>query len=261
MSFAQTVSLGAIAGFTIYLGLPISRLQKLSPRVRSFLTGTSAGILLFLLFDIVSHVEEPIETAVRQAVEGKASATDAILFLIIFVIGFGVGLLGLVAFESRFLRARVQQGQPAPAQLALIIATGLGVHNFSEGLAIGQSAVQGELALASLLIVGFALHNAMEGFGIVGPLTGTRPSWNFLGLLGLIGGGPTFVGTVAGYSFTSPAISILFLALAAGAILYVIGELYHVARQAELKTSAAIGLLVGFLVANGTELILEMSGP
>jgi ZIP family zinc transporter len=112
MSFAQTVSLGAIAGFTIYLGLPISRLQKLSPRVRSFLTGTSAGILLFLLFDIVSHVEEPIETAVRQAVEGKASATDAILFLIIFVIGFGVGLLGLVAFESRFLRARVSKGNP-----------------------------------------------------------------------------------------------------------------------------------------------------
>ena len=260
MTFAQTVSLGAIAGFTIYLGLPIGRLQKLSPWVRSFLTATSAGILLFLLFDIISHVEEPIETALRQAVEGKASATDAVLVLVIFVIGFGVGLLGLVAFESRFLRAHVQQGQLAPARLALIIATGLGLHNFSEGLAIGQSAVQGEAALASLLIIGFALHNATEGFGIAGPLAGTRPSWNFLGLLGLIGGGPTFFGTIAGYSFTSRPISILFLAVAAGAILYVIGELYHVARRAEVKTAAAFGLLVGFLVANGTELVLEMSG-
>ena len=260
MTFVQTVSLGAIAGFTIYLGLPMGRLERVSPRVRSFLTATSAGILLFLLFDIISRVEEPIETALRQAVDGKANATDAVLFLIIFVIGFGGGLLGLLAFESRFLRVPVQQGQLAPARLALIIAAGVGLHNFSEGLAIGQSSARGEMALASLLIIGFALHNATEGFGIVGPLAGTRPSWSFLGLLGLIGGGPTFLGTIAGYSFTSPPISILFLAVAAGAILYVIGELYHVARRAELKTPATLGLLVGFLVANGTELVLEMSG-
>jgi ZIP family zinc transporter len=107
-----------------------------------------------------------------------------------------------------------------------MIATGLGLHNFSEGLAIGQSAVQGQIALASLLII---------GFGIVGPLAGTRPSWGFLGLMGLVGGGPTFLGTILGYSFVSQRISILFLALAAGAILFVIGELYHVARRAGLK--------------------------
>jgi ZIP family zinc transporter len=261
MTFLQTISLGAIAGFTIYLGLPIGRLKKISPRVRSFLTMMSAGILVFILFDIFSHIKEPIETTLKQTLEGKAGAGEIVLLLVIFVIGLAVGLLGLLAFESRFMRANRQSGQPlTPARLAFMIATGLGLHNFSEGLAIGQSAVQGQIALASLLIIGFGLHNATEGFGIVGPLAGTRPSWGFLGLMGLVGGGPTFLGTIVGFSFMSQRISILFLALAAGAILYVIGELYHVARRAEMKHAATWGLLTGFLLAYGTELVLEISG-
>src|SRR3989475_6055705 len=89
----------------------------------------------------------------------------------------------------------------SPARwLAVFIATGIGLHNFSEGLAIGQSAARDEIALAVVLIIGFGLHNATEGFGIVAPLSGEaeRPSWAFLGMLGLIGGTPTFFGTVVG---------------------------------------------------------------
>jgi ZIP family zinc transporter len=63
-----------------------------------------------------------------------------------------------------------------------LIAVGIGLHNFGEGLAIGGSAVRGEIGLATLLVVGFALHNATEGFGIVAPLAGAaqRPGWGFL---------------------------------------------------------------------------------
>ena len=75
----------------------------------------------------------------------------------------------------------------------MTIAVAIGLHNFAEGLAIGVSAQAGEIALATVLIIGFALHNATEGFGIVGPLGGVRPSWRWLGLAGLVGGGPTFL--------------------------------------------------------------------
>src|SRR5256885_15560877 len=52
------------------------------------------------------------------------------------------------------------------------------------------------------------------------PQEGDRPSWGFLLLMGLIGGGPTFLGTAVGAQFTSDAMSVIFLTLAAGSILY-----------------------------------------
>ena len=261
MNFGQTVIFGAIAGFTIYLGLPIGRVQRVSNNARGFLTMTSVGILVFLLFDIFGHIKDPIERALAESVEGKTPFSDAASLMAIFVVGLTVGLMGLVAFEMRFMRVNPGSGQVlAPARLALMIATGLGLHNFSEGLAIGQSAGQGQVALASLLIIGFGLHNATEGFGIVGPLAGTRPSWGFLGLMGLIGGGPTFLGTIVGYLMTSEVLAILFLSFAAGAILFVIGELYNTARRLGARQVAMWGLLAGFLLAYGTELVLELAG-
>jgi zinc transporter, ZIP family len=261
MSFGQTALLGALAGFTIFLGLPLGRIQRVSTTARAFLTMSSVGILIFLLFDIFAHIKDPIESSLKATMEGSAPIGNFVLLLVIFVGGFALGLIGLVAFEMRLMRVNKDLGQVlTPSRLALMIAAGLGLHNFSEGLAIGQSAGQGQLALAALLIVGFGLHNATEGFGIVGPLAGTRPSWNFLLLTGVLGGGPTFVGTMIGYTFVSEPLSVLFLAVATGAILYVIGELYNVARRHGAKHAAMWGLLVGFMLAYGTELVLEMSG-
>jgi zinc transporter, ZIP family len=257
MSFIQTVLLGAIAGFTIYLGLPIGRIRGMSDKARSLLSMTSAGILIFLFFDIFGQLAEPIEETLHQA-----NFSGSLALLGIFVLGFGTGLLGLILFEQRVIRVRKEANQAlSPASLALLIATGIGLHNFSEGLAIGQSAGSGEIAFAAILIVGFGLHNATEGFGIVGPLAGKeRPSWNFLGLLGLIGGGPTFVGTMVGYYFVSTAMSVLFLSLAAGALVYIIGELFQMNWRAATKIQASWGLLAGFLFAFLTDLVLVYAG-
>jgi len=84
-----------------------------------------------------------------------------------------------------------------PIALAMMIAVGIGAHNFAEGLAIGASAAAGSTAIAAGLVIGFALHNATEGFGIAAPLAGrVVPSWAQIGLAGMVAGGPTFVGTV-----------------------------------------------------------------
>src|SRR6202011_6087064 len=112
------------------------------------------------------------------------------------------GVLGMVYFSrSIFSHLRHGTANPSPQALSLAIATGLGLHNLSEGLAIGESAHVGAIAFTGVLAVGFALHNITEGFGIAGPLTtdSKKASWGFLGLAGLIGGGPTFLGTWIGY--------------------------------------------------------------
>jgi ZIP family zinc transporter len=141
------------------------------------------------------------------------------------------------------------------------IAVAIGLHNFSEGLAIGQSAHKGDTTLALLLVIGFALHNATEGFGIVGPLAGadTRASWAWLGLAGLIGGGPTFLGTLIGTSFTNEFVFTAFLALAGGAILYVLGELFAAGRKLDWEMML-LGTVVGFVLGAGTELVLVLAG-
>jgi ZIP family zinc transporter len=153
-------------------------------------------------------------------------------------------------------------------QLALLIAVGIGLHNFAEGLAIGQAAAKSEIALATLLVIGFALHNATEGFGIVAPLAGevtedgqrALPSWGFLLAMGAIGGGPTFVGTAIGHAFTSQALSVVFLSLAAGSILYVVIQLTGVAAKNRRMDLFAYGLLVGIILGFLTDAIVTAAG-
>jgi ZIP family zinc transporter len=148
----------------------------------------------------------------------------------------------------------------ASLTLGMLIAVAIGLHNFSEGLAIGVSARAGEVALATTLIIGFALHNATEGFGIVGPLGSVRPSWRWLFIAGLVGGGPTFAGTLVGYRVTSPALEISFYTLAAGAILYVVGQLWSSANRRLGSRLVLLGLTLGFILGLASDLVITYGG-
>jgi ZIP family zinc transporter len=99
-----------------------------------------------------------------------------------------------------------------------------------------------------------------EGFGIAGPLTGQSVSWKFIVLAGLIGGGPTFLGTIVGIVFHSPQVFLFCLALAAGAIIYVVAELLGVAKRFKSPEIVMWGLLVGFLLGYATDLVVTFAG-
>jgi zinc transporter, ZIP family len=280
MSTAQLLVLGALAGFTIFLGLPLGRIRNASPRLKAFFSATATGILLFLLVEVLVHSVEPVEEALLSAANEGGSWSHFFGLASILALGGIVGLMSLVYYAGWLGRQRSKTmlgpgaasaaefeagwttGLSPASWLALLIAIGIGLHNFSEGLAIGQSAAQDEVTLALLLIIGFGLHNATEGFGIVAPLSGSeaRPSWRFLALLGLIGGGPTFLGTLLGQAFVSEAVEIGFLALAAGSILYVVIELMNVNRQLGYKTLVAWALLFGLFLGFGTDFVLAVAG-
>jgi len=297
MSLMSTMLLGFIAGVTILLGLPIGRLRRPAPSLRALLNATAIGVLLFLVWDVFSHAWAPIDDALASVHAGKGGLGTAAGYGLLFAGGLAVGLLSLVYYESwmvkRISRAQnsaasfgvygpgamdvdeVQARRPSriaswsdARRLSLLIAVGIGLHNFAEGLAIGQSAASGELALALLLVIGFGLHNATEGFGIVAPLAGDvdeqgnlrRPSWGFLLAMGAIGGGPTFVGTVVGHGFTSEAVSVVFLTLAAGSILYVVTQLVGVAAKTRRPDLLAYGLLLGLIAGFLTDAIVTAAG-
>src|SRR5437588_289484 len=128
------------------------------------------------------------------------------------------------------------------------------------GLAIGVSASTGAIGLATVLIIGFALHNATEGFGIVGPLGDVRPSWGWLAVAGLVGGGPTFIGSIVGYNVTSEPLELAFYALSGGAILYVIGEVWNGMRRFGHRELGLWLLVIGFMVGVATDLVVVYGG-
>jgi ZIP family zinc transporter len=170
----------------------------------------------------------------------------------------GPGAAAVDEFDARRFFESLTPGK----QLALLIAIGIGVHNFGEGLAIGQAAAASQMSLAVTLIIGFSLHNATEGFGICGPMSGegTRPSWRFLAALGLIGGLPTFLGTLLGQSWWSESATVIFFAVAAGSILYVVQELFAVNRKYGHTVLVMWLMLSGLMLGFATDFIIQAAG-
>ncbi len=281
MSFSETALLGALAGFTIYLGLPFGRLRLLGDRTRVGLAMLSVGVLAFIFVDVMEHAFGIVEGAVENFKDGSGSFGHAVFFAALLGVGFAVGSAGLATIERR-LRSmaplppisggavdvltaeqvvqRDSLARKRALRIGVTIALAIGLHNFAEGLAIGVSASAGNISLATVLIIGFALHNATEGFGIVGPLGEVRPSWRWLAMVGLIGGAPTFLGSMLGYSVTSEPLELVFYAVAGGAILYVIGEIWNGMRRYGHRELGLWLLAIGFFVGVLTDLVVAYGG-
>jgi zinc transporter ZupT len=222
---------------------------QMGRRGLDFVLALTLGLLIFLFVDTV---EDGLEAANDLA----ETFQGVVLFTLVALLAF----LGIEAF-GEWLKARQPAGR-GPWVTALLIAVGIGLHNMGEGLAIGAAYSLGEVTLGALLIVGFTLHNTTEGLAIVAPLVESRASIGQFILLGVLAGAPTIAGAWVGGLVYTPFWSVVFLAVAAGAIAQVvilIGR--QMAKQRDLSALVGsrpvmAGLLAGFAVMYATGLLV-----
>ena len=244
--------LGVLVGvLPVYLGLlwfPL--LRRLDRSVLDFMLALTAGLLVFLGVDAVV---EALELAAR--VPGPYRGTGLVA---IGVIG---AILVLVGMSRRSMRTAEGRSEADRAlAVAYLIAIGIGLHNFGEGLAIGAAYAVGELALGAFLVVGFTLHNITEGFGILTPIARYGTRLRHLLLLGLAAGAPTIAGTWLGGFAYSDIWATLFLAIGAGAVFQVVYELARLtSRDGHMRIATplgAAGVLTGMLLMYLTGLLV-----
>jgi zinc transporter ZupT len=226
---------------------------RVSQRGMDFLLALTIGLLAFLMVD-----------GAAEGFEAAGLLPESFQGVVLFALaaaGAYLLLEGIGAWLKSRRRAMADQG--GGWVLALLIAVGIGLHNFGEGLAIGSAFALGEAALGTLLIIGFTLHNTTEGLAIIAPLARAKQrvsTWDLV-KLGLIGGVPTIAGAWLGGFVYSPVWSVLFLAIGVGAIAQVIGQIVRQMGKENIAATLArgpvlAGLFAGFAVMYVTGMLV-----
>src|SRR3954449_3541751 len=124
MSLGTTLLLGLIAGSTIVLGMPIGRLRAPAPRVLVLLNAITIGVLLFLLWDVLSAAWEPTDAALAATHDNTGGFGPVLGYGLLFVVGISVGLMSLVGYEQWMRRKveRLRSAQAAPAMAAASVS-------------------------------------------------------------------------------------------------------------------------------------------
>jgi zinc transporter ZupT len=229
-------------------------MARMSSSGMDFLLALTVGLLAFLLID-----------GANEGVESAGLLPQSFQGAVLFALAAAGAYLALEAVGAwlKSRRRAASEGQGGWV-LAVLIAVGIGLHNFGEGLAIGSAFALGEIALGTLLIIGFTLHNTTEGLAIVAPLARERQRVAVRDLvkLGLIGGVPTIAGAWLGGFVYSPVWSVLFLALGVGAIAQVIVQIgRQMGRDGSMTRAMArgpvlAGLFAGFAVMYVTGMLV-----
>ncbi|MBI5295290.1 MAG: metal transporter [Chloroflexi bacterium] len=234
----------------IFLGLFwFPALRQLGRRWMIFLMAITAGLLIFLGLDTLAEALD-----VAAGVGGPFQGVG--------LIGIGsVGTFMLLDAISRRQSGIVRDEASRRLSVAFMIATGIGLHNLGEGLAIGAAYNIGEIALGSFLVVGFIIQNITEGLGIIAPVLRDRPRVTQLALMGLIGGAPAILGAWLGGFAPSPVLAVLFLAIGTGAIFEVVYEVAKLIQKDITREPMPMlvfsGVLAGMLLLWVTGLFIK----
>lgn len=226
-------------------------LRRLGTSGMNFVLALTVGLLVWLVLDTLLDALE-----VAGELPGFLSGVPLVLSVTLLT------LLGLLGAERLFRRGREEASRLGTSYR---IASGIGLHNLGEGLAIGAAFALGEVALGTFLVIGFTLHNITEGVGIAAPILKERPRLAHFVWLALIGGGPAILGTwIAGFAY-SPLASVIFLAVGAGAILQVIYEVSRLLLKDSARTKQPAlsfpnlgGLTAGIAVMYATALLVSV---
>jgi zinc transporter, ZIP family len=246
---------GLMALLGLYVGIiPIALGMLWLPWIRRIpaawlrvVLALTVGLLAFLAIDATLE-------GLELAGEGSQAFGGAALVLLGGVVAFL-----LLTGVSEWLRER--QAGASGSSLALLVATGIGLHNLGEGVAIGSAYTVGALALGAFLVVGFALHNTTEGLAIVAPIAHTRPGARRLALLGLVAGAPAVLGAWIGAAAFNASLAAFLFGFGAGAIVQVIVQLAPSLRDEGGRTlhpRAVLGLLAGLALMFATGLFVSV---
>jgi zinc transporter ZupT len=246
---------GLMALLGIYVGvIPVALgmlwlpwLRRVPPVWLRALMALTVGLLGFLAIDA---------TLEGFALAGQGSQAFGGAALVVFG---GVVAYLLLSGVSAWLAER--RTGASGASLALLVATGIGLHNLGEGVAIGSAYSVGALALGAFLVVGFALHNTTEGLAIVAPVAQLRPSLRRLALLGVIAGAPAVLGAWIGAAAFNASLAAFLFGFGAGAIVQVIVQLAPSVRDNTGRTlhpGAVAGLLAGLALMFATGLLVSV---
>jgi zinc transporter, ZIP family len=211
-------------------------LRRVEQRWLTAFMALTAGLLSFLGVEALFEAFE-----LQGALPGAFGGPGLVL------LGVATSFLTMTFISGRF--SANANGVLGGVALATLVAIGIGLHNFGEGLAIGTSFAFGQLTLGSFLIVGFMIHNVTEGLGIAAPAAdgGATLSVPRLVTLTLIAGGPAILGAWTGGFIANDVLAVLFFGAAAGAAFEVVAEVVrYVGRRdsADLRSGYAVG---GFL--------------
>jgi len=245
LGFAETLLFSATMGFSIFLSLPIVLSKRTGEMRTKLFNAIAIGILIFLVADVFADVASILYNGSYYGY-GSSLYYDAI-----FATFVSTGFLVLYNAENRSRKGLT------PAQLALIIALGIGFQNLTEGLLFGSLGVKIGLAGSALVVLfGFIFQNVTEGFPITSPFFGElERKTGLILLLLLVGGVPTVIGGAIGYYYTSQTFDVVFYGLAIGAMLYVILPMLKnafremdYAKQRMVYLGVFLGFIAGFIV-------------